>query len=161
MTASILGSSDIMVVTEGQQGPVGPKGDTGATGPQGPQGAQGPQGSQGPQGPAGTLPAETFDTATGVLDCSAPNVTTHVVTASANTVLSLANVPAAPTVYSATLVLKQDATGGHSFTFPASFKWGTAGAPTLSTAANATDIISFLTLDGGATCYAFLGGKGF
>lgn len=62
---------------------------------------------------------------------------------------------------SITLFLKQDATGSRIVTWPASVKWGTAGAPTLSTAANALDIVSLLTLDGGTTWYAFLGGKGF
>ena len=43
-----------------------------------------------------------------------------------------------------TLKLKQDATGGRTATFPATVKWAGGTAPTLSTGANAVDIISFL-----------------
>ncbi len=47
--------------------------------------------------------------------------------------------------YSCNLVLKvvQDSTGGHSLTLPTGIKWS-GGAPTLTTTANAVDIISFL-----------------
>jgi len=41
------------------------------------------------------------------------------------------------------LVLKQDATGNRTATFPATVKWAGGIAPTLSTGANAVDIISF------------------
>jgi len=41
------------------------------------------------------------------------------------------------------LVLVQDATGGRTVTWPASVKWPGGTAPTLSTAANSIDIISF------------------
>lgn len=39
--------------------------------------------------------------------------------------------------------LVQDATGGRTVTWPASVKWPGGTAPTLSTAANAIDIVSF------------------
>lgn len=42
------------------------------------------------------------------------------------------------------IVLKQDATGGRTVTWPAGFKWPDGTAPTLSTAPNAIDIVSFL-----------------
>ena len=47
--------------------------------------------------------------------------------------------------YSCNLVLKvvQDSTGGYSLTLPTGIKWS-GGAPTLTTTANAVDIISFL-----------------
>lgn len=44
---------------------------------------------------------------------------------------------------SITLKLVQDAAGSRTATWPASVKWPSATAPTLSTAANAIDIISF------------------
>lgn len=50
-----------------------------------------------------------------------------------------------------TLYLIQDATGNRTMTWPASVKWGTAGAPTLSTAAGKIDIITLFTLDNGTT----------
>lgn len=42
------------------------------------------------------------------------------------------------------LIVKQDATGSRTVTWPAAVKWPGGTAPTLSTAANAVDIISFL-----------------
>lgn len=40
------------------------------------------------------------------------------------------------------LKIKQDATGSRTITWPASVDWGTAAAPTLSTAANKVDLIT-------------------
>jgi len=48
---------------------------------------------------------------------------------------------------SAILLVKQDATGGRTLTWNAVFKWPGGVAPTLSAAANATDVFSFV-LDG-------------
>jgi len=50
-----------------------------------------------------------------------------------------------------TLYLIQDATGSRTMTWPASVKWGTSGAPTLSTAAGKIDIVTLFTLDNGTT----------
>ena len=61
---------------------------------------------------------------------------------------------------SCTLYLTQDGTGGRTMTWPASFKWS-GGVPTLSTAANATDIVVCESIDGGATWFASLVGKAF
>lgn len=44
-----------------------------------------------------------------------------------------------------TLVIKQDGTGGRSLTFGSNFKWKAGTVPSLSTAANAVDIISFIS----------------
>jgi hypothetical protein len=41
----------------------------------------------------------------------------------------------------------QDATGGRTMTWPASFNWGAAGAPTLSTAANKVDLVTLYCRD--------------
>lgn len=46
-----------------------------------------------------------------------------------------------------TVRIKQDATGGRTITFPGNFKFGAAGAPVLSTAANAYDVVRFQVLD--------------
>lgn len=62
---------------------------------------------------------------------------------------------------SITVILHQDATGSRTATWPASVRWGAAGVPTLTTTANAVDVVSFLTTDGGTTWYGFLGGKAF
>jgi hypothetical protein len=42
------------------------------------------------------------------------------------------------------LVLKQDATGSRTATWPASVKWAGGTPPTLSTAANAIDVITLI-----------------
>ncbi|MFH0806715.1 MAG: hypothetical protein V1885_03270 [Candidatus Brennerbacteria bacterium] len=43
-----------------------------------------------------------------------------------------------------TLILKQDGTGGHTAVWPGTVRWGNTGAPTLSTAASATDYVTFI-----------------
>lgn len=43
------------------------------------------------------------------------------------------------------LFVKQDATGGRTLTYGSNFKWPSGTAPVLSTAANATDILSFIS----------------
>lgn len=59
-----------------------------------------------------------------------------------------------------TVYLKQDGTGGRTVTWPSSTKWS-GGAPTLSTAANAVDILVFESIDGGATWFGSLVGTNF
>ena len=84
------------------------------------------------------------------------------VTLDANvTSLVLANPPAAGRAGSATLILKQDATGGRTVTWPAAVKWAGGQAPVVTAAANAVDVIAVVTRDGGATWYGFPGGQGF
>lgn len=58
------------------------------------------------------------------------------------------------------LYLRQDATGGRTVTWPASVKWS-GGAPTLTTTANAVDILVFETLNGGTAWYGSLVGANF
>ena len=59
------------------------------------------------------------------------------------------------------LYLTQDATGSRLATWPASVKWSGGTAPTLSTAANAVDILVFETINGGTTWYGSLVGTNF
>lgn len=61
---------------------------------------------------------------------------------------------------SLTLILVQDATGSRTITWPASVDWEAAAAPVLSTGANAVDILTFITVDGGTIWYGFFAGKG-
>lgn len=58
------------------------------------------------------------------------------------------------------MYLKQDATGSRTVTWPSSVKWS-GGAPTLSTAANALDVLVFESLDGGTNWYGSLVGTNF
>lgn len=57
-----------------------------------------------------------------------------------------------------TLILKQDATGSRTATWPASVNWPATIAPALTSTANATDMLSFTTTDGGATWYGVVKG---
>lgn len=60
-----------------------------------------------------------------------------------------------------TLLLKQDGSGGHTTTWPNSVEWAGGTAPSLTTTANAKDILVFSTLDGGTTWYGGLFGAAF
>lgn len=81
-------------------------------------------------------------------------------TLTANCTVTLAG-PAAGAMRSLTLLVFQDATGSRTITWPASVKWGDAGAPILTLAASKMDIVSLFTVDGGMTWYGALGAKGF
>lgn len=75
--------------------------------------------------------------------------------------LILANPPAAGSAGSATLILRQDATGGRTLVWPSSVLWDGGVAPLVTPAANAIDICAIVTRDGGATWFGFLGGRDF
>jgi hypothetical protein len=56
----------------------------------------------------------------------------------------------------------QDGTGSRTMTWPASFDWGTTGAPTLTTTASKRDRITLFCTDAATPKFdAFLSGKGF
>lgn len=59
------------------------------------------------------------------------------------------------------IYLKQNATGNRAVTWPASAKWAGGTAPTISTAANAVDIVVFESIDGGTNWYGSLVGNAF
>lgn len=59
------------------------------------------------------------------------------------------------------LYLTQDSTGSRAVTWPASVRWSGGTAPTLSTAANAIDILVFETINGGTTWFGSLVGTNF
>jgi len=102
-----------------------------------------------PSSSAGTL----------TIDCSAGSLAAVTLTENVTT-LSFANVPASGSVYSLTMELTQDATGGWTVTWPASVTWPSGSAPTLSTGASAVDVITLYTRDGGTTWRAFAAGLG-
>lgn len=64
-------------------------------------------------------------------------------------------------VCSFTLYVKQDGTGSRTITWPDTVAWAGATAPTISTAAGATDIFVFETITGGTLWYGSLVGTGF
>lgn len=55
--------------------------------------------------------------------------------------------------------LEQDGTGGRAVTWPTEWEWGAAGAPTITAAAGAKDIIDLTVIDG--ITYARVFGQGF
>lgn len=59
------------------------------------------------------------------------------------------------------IYLRQNATGNRAVTWPASTRWAGGTKPTLSTAANAVDIVVFESIDNGATWYGSLVGLAF
>ena len=82
------------------------------------------------------------------LDLSQTNVFELTLTANISFIFSN---PPTSTVYTFTLIAKQDATGSRTITWPASVKWPGAVVPPATTAANAVDIWSGVTYDGGTT----------
>ena len=58
-----------------------------------------------------------------------------------------------------TLILRQDGTGSRTVTWPAAVDWPGGTAPTLSTAASAVDLLTFLTVDNGTTWLGFVSGQ--
>ena len=60
-----------------------------------------------------------------------------------------------------TLIVVQDGTGSRTVTWPASAVWAGGDEPTLSSAANAVDILSFMSVDGGTTWFGFVAGQAF
>lgn len=77
------------------------------------------------------------------------------------TTLVFSNPPVSGKGGSFTLLLRQDPTGGWATTWPASVDWSDGSPPILSTSANALDILSFITVDGGTTWFGFAGGINF
>jgi len=69
--------------------------------------------------------------------------------------------PATGAYRSLLIYVFQDGTGSRTITWPASVKWGTAGAPTLTTTASKMDKILLDTVDGGTTWYGTTGPGGF
>lgn len=90
----------------------------------------------------------------------AANGNVQKITLTANTTLTLTS-PTSGVMCSLTLLIFQDASGSRTITWPASVKWGNAGAPTLTTTASKMDMVSIFTVDGGVNWYGALGAKGF
>lgn len=58
-----------------------------------------------------------------------------------------------------TLILRQDGSGSHTVTWPASVDWASGTAPTLSSGASDVDVLTFLTVDNGTTWLGFVAGQ--
>ena len=81
-------------------------------------------------------------------------------TLTANCTITLTG-PSTGAYRSMLLYVFQDGTGSRTITWPGSVKWGTAGAPTLSTGATKMDKILLDTVDGGTTWYGSAGPGGY
>lgn len=104
----------------------------------------------------------TPSSSSGTLTLNLENGNVFEVTLTENvTTLTLSNPPASGKAGSLTLILKQDGTGGRTFAWPAAVKSAGGTDPVISSAANAIDIYTLLTTDGGTTWYVFTGGKAF
>jgi len=99
---------------------------------------------------------ETFVSLSGTtptVDCEAGNV--FALSTTGNTTFTFSNPPASGTAYG--FILKLTAGGTHTVTYPASVDWAGATAPD-APASGETDVLGFITHDGGTTWYGFLAG---
>lgn len=91
-----------------------------------------------------TANSVTASGASTTIDMTASNF--HVITMNASTTFTFSNLADAVTA-SGTFIIKQDATGGRSFTLPASCKTPVGGASIVqSTGANTTSILSYIVV---------------
>ena len=89
------------------------------------------------------------------VDCETGNVFTHTLTE--NTTFTFSNPPSSGTAYGFLLKVVQDASAsGYTVTWPSSVDWASATAPTLTATADAVDVLSFYTHDGGTNWYGFV-----
>jgi len=99
---------------------------------------------------------ETFVTLSGTtpgVDCESGNV--FYLSTSGNTTFAFNNPPATGTAYG--MLIKLTAGGTHTITWPTSVDWAGGTAPD-APASGETDILGFITHDGGTTWYGFLAG---
>ena len=92
------------------------------------------------------------------LDCGAANFWD--LTLTGNITIAPTNIPPATRMWAGTIVAKQDATGTRTITWPAGSKYPGGVAPPATTTANAIDIWSLMTYDGGTSWIVSLTVKG-
>lgn len=90
----------------------------------------------------------------GVIDVSAGMVFAKTITA--DTTISFSNVPANPAATCVTLILANG--GAYTVTWPSSVKWNGGTAPDLT--ASGADVLTFLIVGGGTTCYGTVNSLG-
>jgi len=76
-----------------------------------------------------------------------------------NVAFTFANPPSSGISGTFTLLLSQDSIGSWLAEWPAAVEWLGGSAPTLSTAANSMNILTFSTIDGGTTWYGAYSGS--
>jgi hypothetical protein len=93
------------------------------------------------------------------LDMAAANI--FDVTLTANCTFTISNPPASGSYGFLGLILRQDATGGRSITFPSSVDFGAAGTPSISTGASQVSRLTLDTVNGGTSFYGSAPSAGF
>jgi len=95
----------------------------------------------------------------GVLDLSLATYTVFEFTLTQNvTSITLSNIPAAGTMSSFMIVITGDGTA-RTVTWPASFKWPSGTAPSITSTLNKKDVFVFFSSDGGSSWQAFISGQ--
>jgi len=84
------------------------------------------------------------------LDLTAANIFQHT-SNGGNTTFTFSNPPASGTAQYFTVIFIQDGTGGRTLTWPATAKWTDGQTPVYTTTANAVDVFTFITVNGGTT----------
>jgi hypothetical protein len=100
------------------------------------------------------LQANTNVNAANTCDLSVSNYFRAVMTASAQ--FTFINAPSSGTAQQFSLLIMQNATGGYSPTFANTVYWAGGSIPPATTAANARDLWTFITYDGGTTYWGTL-----
>ena len=100
------------------------------------------------------LQANTNVNAANTCDLSVSNYFRAVMTASAQ--FTFINAPSSGTAQQFSLLIMQDGTGGYSPTFANTVYWAGGSIPPATTAANARDLWTFITYDGGTTYWGTL-----
>ena len=103
--------------------------------------------------------APTISAGALTIDCA--TCATFVVALNANiTTLTLSNPAASGSLTSILLAFVADGTV-RTITWPASVKWPSAIAPTMTGTNGRVDLLQLMTWDGGTTWYAVVGGQNF
>lgn len=112
-----------------------------------------------PVNSASTRSAPTISTGTLTLDLQTATMFDVALTSNVTT-LTISNIPTSGTTGSFLLFLTADGTA-RTVNWPASFKWPSGTAPSLTSTNGKTDVISCITDDAGTTWYAFISGQNF
>lgn len=88
------------------------------------------------------------------IDLSTGNIFNFTLTGT--TAFTITNLPASGVAFSFMVILKQGGSGSYSATWPAAVKFPGGSAPTLTTTAGKTDILNFITVDGGTNIFGAL-----
>lgn len=83
----------------------------------------------------------------------------YTVTLSSTITPSFTNPPPAGQAATVTIFISQPGSGTWGVNWPANIKWSSGLEHIMSPVTSTTDIVSFTTVDGGATYYGFIGGQ--